>query len=340
MPGQGIAFWSENTDSEIEGCIVYHNGLNAWDHGIYLQNQTGIKRLTDNIIFTQASHGVHAYGSTAAYLDNIQLEGNTVFNSGYLAAASGRNILVGGGRVASNPVVKNNYTYFTNADNNSNIGYSSGASGATISGNYFIAGNVALRLNLLSGTFTDNFLTGATDPTDMAARWPSNTYLATRPTSGSNIFVRPNPHEAGRAHVTIYNWSKQSSVSVNLSAAGLANGTPFEIRDVQNYFGTPVLTGTYAGAPVGIPMTGTTTAAPVRFPSPTHTPAEFGVFVVIPLGAAPATPPSPTGGSGSTLATTSRKGGGCGLTGLEPLLALAAAALGRAIVRRGRRAGA
>ncbi len=339
LPGQGIAFWAENSDSEIEGCIIYHNGLNAWDHGIYLQNKTGIKRLTDNIIFTQASHGIHAYGSTVAYLDNIQLEGNTVFNSGYLAAASGRNILVGGGRIATNPVLKSNYTYFTNADNNSNIGYSAGASGAQVSGNYFIAGNVALRLNLLSGTFTGNFLTGDTDPVDMAARWPSNEYHAARPTSGSNVFVRPNPHEPGRAHVTIYNWGKQSSVSVNLSASGLAAGTPFEIRDVQNYFGAPVTTGTYAGNAVVIPMTGMATTAPVRFPSPAHTPLEFGVFVVIPSGAPIATPP-PSGGGATTLATASRKGGGCGWTGLEALLSLAAVCLGRAIVRRRRQSSA
>ncbi len=335
MPGQGIAFWSENSDSEIEGCIVYHNGLNGWDHGIYLQNKTGIKRLTDNIIFTQASHGIHAYGSTVAYLDNIQLEGNTVFNSGYLAGVSGRNILVGGGRIATNPVIKSNYTYFTGADNNSNVGYSAGASGAQVSGNYFIAGNVALRLNLLSGTFTGNFLTGETDATDMATRWPANTYLAARPTSGSNVFVRPNPHEPGRAHVTIYNWGKQSSVSVNLSSAGLAAGTPFEIRDVQNYFGAPVTTGTYAGNAVVIPMTGMATTAPVRFPSPAHTPLEFGVFVVVPLGASTPAPPVTAGGA-TTLATTSRKGGGCGLTGLESLLLPAAVFLGRAIVRRGR----
>jgi hypothetical protein len=329
MPGQGIAFWSENTDSEIEGCIIYHNGMNGWDHGIYLQNRTGVKRLQDNIIFTQASHGVHAYGSTVAYLDNIQLEGNTVFNSGYLSGASGRNILVGGGRIATNPVLKSNYTYFTGSDNNSNIGYSSGASGAQISGNYFIAGNVALRLNLISGTFTGNFLTGETDPADMATRWPSNTYLPARPTSGSHVFVRPNPHEAGRAHVTIYNWGRLSSVPVNLSAGGLAHGTPFEIRDVQNYFGAPAMTGTYAGGDVVIPMTGTVTAAPLRFPNPAHTPSEFGVFVVVPLGTPPA-PPPPSGGGAAAQATISGKGGGgCGLLGLEAALAAAAALLRR-----------
>ena len=320
MVGQGIAFWSENSDSEIEGCLVYYNGLNAWDHGIYLQNRTGVKRLVDNLIFKQASHGIHAYGSTVAYLDNIQLEGNTVFNSGSLSGAGGRNILLGGGRIATNPVVNSNYTYFSGFDNNSNIGYSAGAVNAQVGGNYFIAGNVALRLINFSGTFTGNFLTGETDPADLASKHPSNTYLAARPTSGSAVFVRPNAHEAGRAHITVYNWARTATVSVNLAPAGLASGAPFEIRDAQDYFGAPVLSSTYTGIPVALPLTGASTAVPVRFAAPAHTSSEFGAFVVIPLGApgpSPAPPPS-----GAAVAGSSR-GRSCGLLGLDSVLALA-----------------
>lgn len=312
MVGQGIAFWSENRDSEIEGCLVFYNGMNAWDHGIYLQNQVGTKRLVDNLIFQQASHGIHGYGSTVAYLDNIQLEGNTVFNSGYLAGASGRNILLGGGRTASNPVIQSNYTYFSGADNNSNIGYSAGVANGQVSGNYFVAGNVSLRLINYSGTFTGNVVIGEPDPSNLASLYPSNTYLAGRPTSGSTVFVRPNAHEPGRAHVTVYNWAKTATASVNLSAAGLANGTSFEIRDAQNYFAAPVFTGTYTGAAVTLPMTGLASAKPVRFAAPAHTTAEFGAFVIVPLGPA-GPPPAPP-----PVRHPSR--GGCGLLGIEAVL--------------------
>lgn len=314
LVGQGIAFWSENRDSEIEGCLVYFNGMNNWDHGIYLQNQVGVKRLTDNILFQQASHGIHGYGSTVAYLDNIQMEGNTVFNSGYLAGGSGRNILLGGGRTASNPVLKSNYTYFSGFDNNSNIGYSAGVANGEVSGNYFIAGNVALRLINYSGTFTGNVVIGEPDPSNLASIHPSNTYLASRPTTGTTVFVRPNAHEAGRAHLTVYNWAKTATVSVNLSAAGLANGTNFEIRDAQNYFGSPVFTGTYTGGAVTLPMTGLSSAKPVRFAAPAHTSAEFGAFVVIPLGAASPPPPPPP----APVRRPSRAG--CGLLGVEAAL--------------------
>ena len=63
MPGQGLGIWSESMDAEVYGTIVYYNGTNRFDHGLYTQNATGTKRIEDNILFGQASHGIHAYGS-------------------------------------------------------------------------------------------------------------------------------------------------------------------------------------------------------------------------------------------------------------------------------------
>ena len=97
MVGKGIGAWSENNTALIYGCIIYYNGMSDHDHGIYVQNQTGNKLLKDNIIFDQASHGIHGYGSSDAYLDNITIEGNTVFDNGGLINQSSRNILLGGG---------------------------------------------------------------------------------------------------------------------------------------------------------------------------------------------------------------------------------------------------
>ena len=101
--------------------------------------------------------------------------------------------------------------------------------------------------------------------------------------------VRPNAYQTGRANVIVYNWSLASSVSVNLSTSGLVNGQNYEIRNAQNYFGTPVLAGTYnpASPTVSISMT---SAASVAIAQPfgsdlalrTTTLPEFGVFVVVP----------------------------------------------------------
>jgi Big-like domain-containing protein/parallel beta helix pectate lyase-like protein len=284
MPGKGIGAWSENTDAEIYGCLIYYNGMSDHDHGIYVQNQNGTKRIADNIIFDQASHGIHGYGSSDAFLDNITIEGNTVFESGALLNESSRNILLGGGRVAQNPVVLSNYTYLRGSLGNSNVGYSAGATNAIVKNNFWIAGNVALRLINLSpnSIVTGNFFAGPLDPPDAPTRWPSNTYRASRPTSGQSVFVRPNAYEPGRATITVYNWGKATGVAVDLAAAALNLGDTFEIRDAEDFFGAPVAIGTYTGSPVTISMTGLTGVPPVGtvLRLPTHTAPEFGTFVI------------------------------------------------------------
>jgi len=59
-------------------------------------------------------------------------------------------------------------------------------------------------------------------------------------------------------------------------------GDAYEIRNVQNFFGAPVASGTYGGSPVDVPMTGVTPVAPIgNAPTPPpQTGPDFGVFVV------------------------------------------------------------
>jgi hypothetical protein len=82
-------FWKEATDAEVYGCLIYYNGWEAPDrghgHGLYVQNQTGSKNITDNILFSGFNHAIHAYGSETAFLNDIQVSGNTLFNAGDLS---------------------------------------------------------------------------------------------------------------------------------------------------------------------------------------------------------------------------------------------------------------
>jgi hypothetical protein len=132
MPGQGLGIWSESVDAEVYGTIVYYNGTNRFDHGLYTQNATGTKRIEDNILFGQASHGIHAYGSTETALDHLYFAGNVVFNNGLLLGEAERNILVGGLRIARNLTVIDNYTYYPPASSrgSNNLGYSAGCADA------------------------------------------------------------------------------------------------------------------------------------------------------------------------------------------------------------------
>jgi hypothetical protein len=99
--------------------------------------------------------------------------------------------------------------------------------------------------------------------------------------TGQHIFVRPNQYERGRAHVAVYNWDGAATATVDLSRV-LQSGDEFEVREVQNYFGTPVISGTYAGGTVSIPMTAVTAPPPL---GRTNVPARstgttFHAFVV------------------------------------------------------------
>lgn len=340
LPGQGMGLWAENTNAEVYGCVIYYNGTNHWDHGIYLQNKTGTKTISDNIVFNQASHGLHAYGSDVAFLDNITLTGNTVFESGGLLGGAERNILLGGLSVAHNPIVTDNYTYFRGAAGNSNVGYSAGTVNAQIKNNYFIAGNAAERFNIdAAAVVTGNFFAGPLDPSDLKTKYPSNTYSANRPTTGTSVFVRANKYEAGRANITVYNWAKASTVSVDLSSSGLASGDAFEIRDVQNYFGNPVVSGTYTGGAVTVPMTGLSIAAPKGsgLVYPTHTAPEFNAFVVMKKSSGSTTPPTtpPPTTTDTTAPTVSVTGPTAGQTvsGTVALTANAADNVGVTSVR-------
>jgi hypothetical protein len=95
--------------------------------------------------------------------------------------------------------------------------------------------------------------------------------------------VRPNRYEIGRANIVFYNWSGATAVAADLSAV-LVVGESYVVRDVQNYFGSPVAQGVYDGNAVMLPTISSKVADPVSIPEgpfkPTHTPPEFGMLVV------------------------------------------------------------
>ena len=96
------------------------------------------------------------------------------------------------------------------------------------------------------------------------------------------VFVRPNLYEAGRAHVIVYNWPHSASVAVDLSGV-LSAGDRYEVRNVQDVFGAPVVAGTFDGGAVTIPMGGVTPPAPIGRFAPRQAPRtgpDFDVFLV------------------------------------------------------------
>lgn len=129
-------------------------------------------------------------------------------------------------------------------------------------------------------------------------KWKSSTSFDSASTMGSGamtgtkVIVRPNKYDAGRAHIIVYNWNKAATVSADVSSV-LTVGTTYEVRNAQDYFAAPVLTGTYNGAPLQLPMNNLSVAKPnAGWATPPPTGPTFNTFVLIPLGKAPAPPPT------------------------------------------------
>ena len=289
--GQGFLFTPSAVDSVIVGNIIYNNGWDAPDrghgHGIYAQNETGTKLIQDNIIFNQFSHGIHAWGTSQQHVDNIHIIGNVSFNNGAPAPhGTARNILLGGDGTSYNGVVESNYTYYDSmlSQMENSFGFGGGCVNGVATDNYF-AGAVPLVVNCSGTTIVRNTLVG-NSPAAVVSTYPLNTFLTVRP-QGTKVFLRPNPAERRRVTVIVYNWDLRDRVRVDLSSAGYAAGDPYDLVDVQNYFGPVLLSGRYPKSGLDIPMKGLVPgrAAGNAPNQPYHTAPEFGVFIVRPATA-------------------------------------------------------
>jgi hypothetical protein len=98
---------------------------------------------------------------------------------------------------------------------------------------------------------------------------------------GVRVFVRPNLYEPGRAHVVVYNWDGREGVEADVGGV-LQRGAKYEVRSAQNFFGAPLVAGTYDGKPLRLPTAARKIAKPVgaNF-DPPQTAPEFNVFVLL-----------------------------------------------------------
>lgn len=121
------------------------------------------------------------------------------------------------------------------------------------------------------------------------ANWQSSgfdihsTGVAGYPTDSFTAVIQKNPYESGRANIAIANWHTNDTVNVDVSGV-LTVGQKYELRNAANYYGTPVLSGTYNGSALSVPTHGLT---PVQVIGWTNTPPEtgpfFNAFVLLPL---------------------------------------------------------
>jgi hypothetical protein len=94
--GHGIGFWKEAEDAEIYGCLIYNCGTAnsignyiTHGHGIYTQNDNGLKKISHNVVFNQFGFGLHLYPNPG-HLRGYEIEGNVLFHNGILTDTSFR----------------------------------------------------------------------------------------------------------------------------------------------------------------------------------------------------------------------------------------------------------
>ena len=288
----------------------------SYGHGIYAQNNTGTKLLKDNVLFNQFGYGIHVYGSGNAYLNNFTVDGNVSFNSG---VGDGMNYTFGGGSPLNNLVVNGNMAYYSpgRIGNSMRVGYNFGTTNRNgVVTNNYVVGTAFLSQWLSGLTFTGNTVVNPSGvdvlfdqdiPTSSTI--DHNTYMDGSSTAFSvlgvgyslssfqskfgwdthstmtssmpsnHIVVEPNDYEKGRANIVVYNWSGAGAVTVDLSSA-LNVGDHFVVVNAQNFFGTPVVSGTYGG-PVTIPTSAIAPPASIGGHSMPSTSSQFQTFVVL-----------------------------------------------------------
>jgi hypothetical protein len=206
------------------------------------------------------------------------------FNNGILPEGENSikdNCLIGGLQPAARVTLRQNAGWAHSPTERSvRLGYShSGNQDVTLFDNYFVGSTVFARPWQTIG-MTGNTFYSEVSGNIVPANYPDNTYLTARP-SGAKVIVRPNQYEPGRAYIAIYNWDLAASVAVDVSPV-LRPGAIFELRNAQDFWGAPVLAGTYTGGPLLVPMQAWPATQPLGFAvSPTPTGPEFNVFVLL-----------------------------------------------------------
>jgi len=286
----GIDFWKTATDSTLHGNIIYNNGYahssRGACHGIYTQNTTGYKKITNNIIFFGFQTGLHPYSTASAPINNYTIENNVWFLAGASDPRDSQqktNLIIYTKSGVQNLLIKNNKGY-TQVNRGSSITSDEIPGTAQLVDNYLVE---RLEVYDLWNQFdlTGNTIYGNIDqnPANIINDISGNTFASSRPTSGKKIFVDANEVDPRRGRIVIYNYDNDDLVNVDLSSI-LKNGEAYRIHSVMGLFQEALVKGVYDGGLVSIPM-GT-----IDPPQPNGNPngidendgpkKKFGVFIV------------------------------------------------------------
>lgn len=317
-----------NGNHYFDNANTYERGSGP---GYYLENSSGYSRLYESMSLNNFMNGAQFYGVTGPYVGgdvqgSIIANAGAPLGNNERGMVYGPDSVV-----SPTAVVNESHIYHLgNASYNVAFGFGAGITTGTFTDNYIGGGGSAFnRLTVTTLTFTGNRIFNVGEnilaPQTGSGTWNNNTYyntatgatkfgnttLATNQTfanwqssSGKDasstinsgnlpdtVIVRPNSYESGRCNVVVYAASAPTSINVNLTDCGLANGQNYTIKNAFNYFGSDVSTGTYnsASPTVSVPLNGAaaTVAAPyesgdAEIDVPASTCPNLCIMVVVP----------------------------------------------------------
>jgi hypothetical protein len=171
---------------------------------------------------------LHAYGSQQAYVDNYLVRRNVCYEAGLF--------LIGGGRPSHDIRVSDNVLYRVGM----RIGYSASQNeDCEVMGNWIVRGNLEI-LRYQRVVDRDNRVLGPDSP---------------RPTLPTQVLVQPYRLDPNRANVAMFNGAARTSMAVD-PAPLLQPGMTFRLLNPRDFYGKPVLSGTYHGKPIDVSIQG------------------------------------------------------------------------------------
>lgn len=282
------------------GNLIYNIGVSAWEHAIYVNNDTHAVTVRDNIFMPAYGYGLHAYSSAGGKANNVTFDHNVMIACPNIQFAQG---IVSYGAVARDNEgfsvsliigqVSQDNLDATIADNY--LVYSQNGTvldvrrwnDPTMTGNTLIGdandqllkyvpvtgsllkcdNNTYVLLNANATKFVNdngtdkNFVTWKADHSGADA----SSILTTSLPTTNRVIARSI--DTDRAWIVVYDWENLAGVSLDLSLLGLTSGVQYVLRQAQDPL-NDTATFTYDGSAVAVSMSGHTVATPTGASDP------------------------------------------------------------------------
>jgi hypothetical protein len=296
--GMGVKWWQYCTNGEFNGCLIFMNGqAPSYDHGVYGRNNTGnVHKYKDCVLHNNAAYNFHYYADqTDRNINDVTVERCVLYNptSLYSGYSTKNNLLIGGNSNTIDPKVDGCFFASDPASGfwEMRVGYSASYSvtGAIVTNNFSVGRPWNFPSSNWSGqTVSNNTIkcTAATDAnTTSILNAGSGNVITTIPITGTDIFLRTYDWNNKRGNLIIYNYSGNGSVTltaavITAASFNLPAGATYSLTNTADPF-SDVITGTYNGTSISVPMTGRTIMTPYGgLSKPAQSFPTFGCFVL------------------------------------------------------------